>query len=451
MSSGRSPQIVMCASSTPSSSSRSAIHGPFRSCTRPVRTSVPVTTMPARALTNYAYTTARSTAAGAAAGTCLARPHANARTAVRHQDDVFDLLPFTRGRRGATARPGAAPHAARPAARPSRTSRRGSGGCLRRTAATRWVPVWRRPFGRGRTGPGCGYCVGTAVHQPDSGCDHDARRNAIARQLDRLLHDPADVEDDRTDPQRLLRDRIEELVARGIACRAASAARTALSRIAGCRVSRSNAHDSPVAVVSWPATSSVISWSRSSRSVMGSPSSWPARTSIARASVRVARLGSARLSAISAYSSRSASSMLRRSARHGPSLCSFGLRDRERCPRCDVEQLRHHLAQRREPIRVRGADDGPQDHLEGDLRHLRSDRELGSHRPRRDVRRRDLGHHSGLPRDRVAVEGGQHLPPPLPMHVVVDHQHRTVAEQACQASSSPHPRDRRSGFPRTPS
>ena len=51
MSAGRSPQIVMCASSTPSSSSRSAIQGPFLSWTRPVRTSVPVTTMPARALT----------------------------------------------------------------------------------------------------------------------------------------------------------------------------------------------------------------------------------------------------------------------------------------------------------------------------------------------------------------------------------------------------------------
>src|ERR1700739_1555734 len=45
--------MVKCASSTPSPKSRSAIHGPFRSWTRPVRTSVPVTTMPARALTGY--------------------------------------------------------------------------------------------------------------------------------------------------------------------------------------------------------------------------------------------------------------------------------------------------------------------------------------------------------------------------------------------------------------
>src|SRR5215210_1510028 len=49
-SSGRSPVIVMCASSTPSSSRRSDSQGPLRSLTRPVRTSVPVTTMPARAL-----------------------------------------------------------------------------------------------------------------------------------------------------------------------------------------------------------------------------------------------------------------------------------------------------------------------------------------------------------------------------------------------------------------
>src|SRR5690625_182641 len=51
MSRGRSPQIVMCANSTPSSRSRSASHGPLRSAIRPVSTSVPVTTIPARALT----------------------------------------------------------------------------------------------------------------------------------------------------------------------------------------------------------------------------------------------------------------------------------------------------------------------------------------------------------------------------------------------------------------
>ena len=51
MSSRRSPTIRMCARSTPSSRSRSDSHGPLRSAMIPLRTSVPVMTMPARALT----------------------------------------------------------------------------------------------------------------------------------------------------------------------------------------------------------------------------------------------------------------------------------------------------------------------------------------------------------------------------------------------------------------
>ena len=49
MSRGRSPTTEMWASSTPSSRRRSDSHGPLRSVTRPLRTSVPVTTIPARA------------------------------------------------------------------------------------------------------------------------------------------------------------------------------------------------------------------------------------------------------------------------------------------------------------------------------------------------------------------------------------------------------------------
>ena len=52
ISAARSPQMVMWANSTPSSSRRSATQGPLRSVTRPVRTSVPVTRIPARALTS---------------------------------------------------------------------------------------------------------------------------------------------------------------------------------------------------------------------------------------------------------------------------------------------------------------------------------------------------------------------------------------------------------------
>ena len=50
MSSGRSPTIAMCGQVDAQLAQRSASQGPLRSLTRPVRTSVPVTTIPARAL-----------------------------------------------------------------------------------------------------------------------------------------------------------------------------------------------------------------------------------------------------------------------------------------------------------------------------------------------------------------------------------------------------------------
>ncbi len=67
----------------------------------------------------------------------------------------------------------------------------------------------------------------------------------------------------------------------------------------GRRKRRSNAQASEVAVVSWPASRSVISWSRISRSSIADPSSKRASTSIERMSSRAARSGSARRRAIS--------------------------------------------------------------------------------------------------------------------------------------------------------
>ena len=64
MSPGRSPTITVSASSTPSSCSRSASHGPLRSLTLPVSTSVPVTTIPARALTCRSAAGPRAAAGG---------------------------------------------------------------------------------------------------------------------------------------------------------------------------------------------------------------------------------------------------------------------------------------------------------------------------------------------------------------------------------------------------
>ena len=81
---------------------------------------------------------------------------------------------------------------------------------------------------------------------------------------------------------------------------------------AGWRASRSSAHDSAVAVVSWPATSSVTSSSRSSASVIGEPSSsWRAPSSIESTSSRSATSGAARRRAISSAITASSSRITR--------------------------------------------------------------------------------------------------------------------------------------------
>jgi hypothetical protein len=45
-----------------------------------------------------------------------------------------------------------------------------------------------------------------------------------------------------------------------------------------------------------------------------------------------------------------------------------------------------------------------------------------------DVGRGDLRHQLGLSGNRVAVKRRQHQTAPVPVRVVVDHQHRTVTE-----------------------
>ena len=90
----------------------------------------------------------------------------------------------------------------------------------------------------------------------------------------------------------------------------------ARERTAGFRSSSSNAHASPVAVVSWPATSSVTSSSRSSLSVIASPSSSRASSSIENTSSRSARSGASRRRAIS--SKISSSTAARRSSKRWP-------------------------------------------------------------------------------------------------------------------------------------
>ena len=169
MSPGRSPQIVMCASSTPSSSNRSAIHGPLRSCTRPVRTSVPVTTMPARALTNWhAYTTTCSPRREPSSERLVHRPHANARAAVRDQDDVFDSLPLGRGRRGAQL--DSAQYLAQHDPQLDHCERRAEAAAVPPPNGSHVVgPVAAPTIRSGSNRSGCGYCAELLCTNPIPG------------------------------------------------------------------------------------------------------------------------------------------------------------------------------------------------------------------------------------------------------------------------------------------
>ena len=114
----------------------------------------------------------------------------------------------------------------------------------------------------------------------------------------------------------------------------------------GVRSSRSKVQASAVAVVSWPASSRVTSWSRSSRSLMPPAVLEAGREQQREDVVALGRAGSARRSAISASSSSSTAPDLRlRAASSGPARPK---RRASRTPNCSrgeaaaVEQAAQH-------------------------------------------------------------------------------------------------------------
>ena len=125
----------------------------------------------------------------------------------------------------------------------------------------------RRPRKRsGAERAGVGVEVLAAVDQADRRVDLDPGRDLVAAEAERLAaHDAADAGDHRPDPQRLLDDRVEVRARRRCSARSSTARR---------RAARRSKHQArPVAVVSCPASSRVISSSRTSRSDSRSPSS----------------------------------------------------------------------------------------------------------------------------------------------------------------------------------
>ena len=151
--------------------------------------------------------------------------------------------------------------------RRARTSRRGTVGCRHRTAATSSGLSVAPSMRSGSNRSGSGYRSALAMDQPDSRGHHHPGGQPVAGDVGRLGQDrgrrrtpPAGCGAPPCPPHPGTRRPLRRPP------RSACAAATALRSTSGCRVSRSSAHDNAVAVVSCPATSSVINWSRSSTS-----------------------------------------------------------------------------------------------------------------------------------------------------------------------------------------
>ena len=203
--------------------------------------------------------------------------------------------------------------AARASSRASRSSRRGSAGGRRRTGSTCRCRAARRGTARAGTRTDRDRSRGRAGRGRRS---RPGRRRLVgpAADLDRLLHQPRrGVGQHGPAAQRLLDGRGEV----GVAV-AARRSRRPAGEHGGSRARRSNAQASSEAVVSWPATSSVISSSRSSCGDIGEPSSWRASSSIESTSSR-SRVVVGRGARRSARRSASSASSRRRTNRaHGP-------------------------------------------------------------------------------------------------------------------------------------
>ena len=164
----------------------------------------------------------------------------------------------------------------------------------------------------------------------------------------------------------------------------------------GVRTRRSSAQASAVAVVSWPATSSVISSSRSSESVSGSP------VLVARGeqqredvvAVGAVRVGAARADLLVEQGVGLARARRRSAPRGCAARCgrrSAPASARARRLRDHVEQAPQRRADPLAPLAVVDAEDRAHDHLERDRLHARQDREArgrgatrrrGARRPR---------------------------------------------------------------------
>ena len=194
-------------------------------------------------------------------------------------------------------------------------------------------------------------------------------------------------------------------------------------------------------MVSWPATSRVISSSRSSCADIGEPSSWRASSSIVSTSSRSA--ASPRRSSISSNSSRSVSSCARRNSAHGGQRSTSlaitlpgsggGVRLIGRSPKASIETARgegcraarpgsspktaRRMISKREPLHPR----------------LELDRPVAW--PGRHLALGDLGDQIAEPLHLLAVKGGQHQLALSHVRVAVQQDHGIAADERLDHAS----------------
>ena len=236
------------------------------------------------------------------------------------------------------------------------------------------------------------------------------------------------------------RERMLSLIVSSTTSSAPSSSRTAAVRrssASGQRTSRSHVQASWFAVVSWPASTSVSSSSRSSRSVSASPSSVRARISSDMMSVRSSRSVARRRSAIIwkvGLSITFIASLVRPTGSARPMLVSSpiwatGLVDSSVRRRVRVAQPALGRALRRLALH---AEDPAHDHVQRDGLHPRRQRHRLAHRPAVQLALGDLVDHLHVTRHRLAVERRQQQLALAQVPVAERRQHRVRAQDRPQ-------------------
>ena len=299
-------------------------------------------------------------------------------------------------------------------------------GRRRRVVEEALGPEGVRARGRCPGGGGRGRCS-RRPSRPPAPCSADSSRSRSIRRGTSWTTGPQ--------AQRLLDDRVAVT-----SCRRCAPPRSGARAPPGGASRRSIAHASPVAVVSWPATSSVSSSSRSSSSLIGSPSSSRASSSSERMSSRSAR--SAARAALGddppqlGVDGSIARCRERRDERVRRARASPGRAARPG-RRTSASIRAERAAQALDLGAVGDAEDGAHDHVERDRLRVVAQRERLADRHARDRLERRLAHDLAVALHALAVERRQQQSPLAQVLGAVEAQQRVRARAPGAGCRSP--------------